>query len=78
MSSAEEEFTPEERERIRANIKARGMTFEVFLPESLADWLREKIAAGVYQDPGEAAFIAFQDLMELDHHPRCERHCSGR
>jgi len=70
MSSAEEEFTPEERERIRANIEARGMTFEVFLPESLADWLRAKIAADFYADAAEAALVAFQELHELDRHPR--------
>jgi hypothetical protein len=37
--TADNQFTPEEQERIRAHIKAREMTFEVFLPESLADWL---------------------------------------
>jgi antitoxin ParD1/3/4 len=62
-------FTPEETERIRAHIRARGMTFEVFLPESIANWLREKIAAGAFKDPGEAAFVAFQDMRELDRHP---------
>ena len=62
-------FTPEEHERIRAHIRARGMTFEVFLPESMANWLREKLAAGVFKDPGEAAFVAFQDMRELDQHP---------
>jgi antitoxin ParD1/3/4 len=45
------------------------MTFEVFLPESMADWLRAKIAAGMFNSPGEAAFVAFQDLQELDRHP---------
>ena len=63
-------FTPEEEKRIQAHIRARGMTFEVFLPESLANWLREKIKVGVYKDPGEAAFLAFQDLQELDRHPQ--------
>ncbi len=63
------EFTPEQEARIIANTRARGMTFEVFLPESMADWLRAKIAAGVFNSPGEAAFVAFQDLQELDRHP---------
>jgi antitoxin HicB len=66
-------LTLEQRERIRANIRARGMTFEVFLPESLADWLRKKLAAGVYTDAKEAAYLAFQDLRELDHHPEVRR-----
>jgi hypothetical protein len=64
-----DEFTTEQWERIRAHIRARGLTFEVFLPESQADWLRAKIAAGVLKDPREAAFVAFQDMQELDRHP---------
>ena len=69
----EEPFTPEEEERIRAHVRARGMTFEVFLPETLSNWLREKIRAGVYKDPAEAAFVAFLDLEELDRHPQVRR-----
>jgi hypothetical protein len=68
-TTAEYPFTPEENARITAHIRARGLTFEVFLPERLADWLWQKLEAGVYKDPKEAAFIAFQDLMELDRHP---------
>jgi hypothetical protein len=65
-----DQFTPEEEERIRAHIKARGMTFEVFLPVNLADWLRAKIATGVYRDAREAAFVAFENLRDLDEHPK--------
>jgi|SRR5271163_3126331 len=68
-TSGQDKFTPEEEERIRANIRARGMTFEMFLPEQLADWLRAKIDAGVFKDAREAAFLAFQDMQELDRHP---------
>jgi len=67
--AVEHPFTPEEDARISAHVRARGLTFEVFLPEGLADWLWQKLEAGVYKDPKEAAFIAFQDLMELDRHP---------
>jgi antitoxin ParD1/3/4 len=63
------EFSPEPEARIIVNTRARGMTFEVFLPESMADWLRAKILAGVFTSPEEAAFVAFQDLHELDRHP---------
>jgi Arc/MetJ-type ribon-helix-helix transcriptional regulator len=69
-SSIENEFTPEEWERIRAYIQTRGMTFEVFLPESSAEWLRAKLAAGLFRDANEAAFVAFRDLQELDRHPK--------
>jgi hypothetical protein len=63
----------EQRERILANIRARGMTFEVFLPTPLAVWLRKKLAAGVYTDAREGACLAFQDLRELDRHPEVRR-----
>lgn len=66
----EHAFTPEEDARICAHIRARGLTFEVFLPEGMAKWLWQKLEAGVYKDPGEAAFLAFQDLMELERHPK--------
>ena len=69
-STAEHAFTPEEDARITAHIRARGLTIEVFLPEGLANWLWQKLEADVYKDPKEAAFIAFQDLMELDRHPK--------
>jgi hypothetical protein len=72
MSNAptdEHPFTPEEDARISAHVRARGLTFEVFLPEGIADWLWEKFEAGAYKNPGEAAFVAFQDLRELDRHP---------
>jgi antitoxin ParD1/3/4 len=67
-TAKEQPFTPEEQERIRAQIRSRGMAFEVFLPEAIANWLREKIAAGVFRDPAEAAFVAFQEMRELDQH----------
>lgn len=40
----ESEFTPEEWERIRAHIRARGMTFEVFLPEHSTERVRARLA----------------------------------
>lgn len=69
MTGSRREFTPEEEARIQRRVRERGMTFEVFLPEGLADWLRAKIADGTYESPGEAAFVAFQDLRDLDAHP---------
>lgn len=72
-SGRSDAFSVEQRDRIRANFRARGMTIEVFLPESLADWLREKLAAGVYANAGEAAYLAFQELRELDRHPQVRR-----
>jgi Arc/MetJ-type ribon-helix-helix transcriptional regulator len=69
-TAKDREFTPEQEERIRAHIRARGMSFEVFLPEAIANWLRELLAAGVFESAGEAAFVAFQEMQELDRHPK--------
>jgi hypothetical protein len=67
------EFTPEENLRIQQRTRERGMTFEVFLPEGLSGWLKAKIEAGVFESPAEAAFVAFQDMHELDRHPRARK-----
>jgi antitoxin ParD1/3/4 len=75
--AVETPFTRTEQRRIRAHILARGMTFKVFLPESIANWLRKKIRAGMFRDPAEAAFIAFQDLQELDRHPKVRQQLLG-
>lgn len=69
----EQSFTPEEEARIRQHIRERGMAFETFLPEGMADWLRAKLDAGIFESPREAAFIAFQQLIELDRHPEVKR-----
>jgi Arc/MetJ-type ribon-helix-helix transcriptional regulator len=66
-------FTKREEARIGAHIRARGLRFEVFLPEGLADWLRARIEAGVYADVKEAAFLAFQDQQALSEHPKARR-----
>ena len=58
--ASEKSFSGDEEQwgRSRARIRTRGMTFEVFLPDTQADWLRAKIAGGVFKDAREAAFIA--------------------
>ena len=67
------DLTPEEEERVRRKIRERGLTFEVFLPEGMADWVKEKVAAGVFTDPAEAAFVAFQSFIDLYEHPEIEK-----
>jgi Arc/MetJ-type ribon-helix-helix transcriptional regulator len=49
------------------------MAFRIFLPEDLANWLRKMICSGIFQTPAEAAFVAFQDLRELDRHPEVRK-----
>ena len=66
------DLTPEEEERVRRKIRERGLTFEVFLPETMADWVKEKVAAGLFEDPAEAAFVAFQTFIDLHEHPEIQ------
>ena len=65
-------LTPEEEERVRRKIRERGLTFSVFLPEGIADWVKARVADGTFQDPSEAAFVAFQRFIELWDHPEVE------
>lgn len=65
--------TPEEAARMRENSRERGMTFEVFLPEGLSDWLQELLTKGVFESPKEAAFVAFQSLRDLHTHPKIQK-----
>ena len=67
-----DDATPEEEERVRRKIRERGLTFEVFLPETMADWVKEKVAAGLFEDPAEAAFVAFQTFIDLHEHPEIQ------
>jgi Arc/MetJ-type ribon-helix-helix transcriptional regulator len=67
------DLTPEEEERVRRRIRERGLTFEVFLPEGIADWVRARVAEGSFTDPSEAAFVAFQRFIELWDHPEVEK-----
>jgi antitoxin ParD1/3/4 len=67
------ELTPEEEERVRRKIRERGSTFEVFLPEGIADWVKAKVAEGLFEDPAEMAFVALQRFIELCEHPEVEK-----
>jgi Arc/MetJ-type ribon-helix-helix transcriptional regulator len=73
VSRSARKFTRAEERRIRGHILARGMAFRIFLPEDLANWLRKMISSGIFQTPAEAAFVAFQDLRELDRHPEVRK-----
>jgi hypothetical protein len=67
------DLTPEEEERVRRKIRERGLTFEVFLPEGIANWLKARVAEGAFEDPAEMAFVAFQRFIELYEHPEVEK-----
>jgi antitoxin ParD1/3/4 len=67
------DLTSEEQERVSRRIRERGLTFEVFLPEGIANWVKDKVAAGIFESPAEAAFVAFQRFIELHEHPEVEK-----
>lgn len=66
------ELTAEQEARLQRRIRERGLTFETFLPEGLADWLKGQIADGVYESPREAAFVAFTQLRDMHDHPEVQ------
>ena len=67
------DLTPEEEESVRRKIRERGLTFEVFLPEGIADWVKARVADGEFEDPAEMAFVTFQRFIELYEHPSVEK-----
>lgn len=50
-----------------------GLRFEVWLSPERAAWVLERIIAGEFIDPCEAAFVAFGEAIELDRHPKVRR-----
>ena len=53
--------------------RERGLAFDVVLPERIAEWVRARIAEGVFKSPAEASLVAFQRFIELYEHPEIER-----
>ena len=55
---------PADRERdiapaqtLREQASQGGLRFDVFLPPSLAEWVRDLVARGMFVDPSEAVFV---------------------
>ncbi|WP_133123038.1 ribbon-helix-helix domain-containing protein [Zhengella mangrovi] len=68
--------TPEERQAqlhqahdLKAQAVRHGLTFEAYLPPSLAEKLLDTIADGGFRDPSEFVFVAAQAFMEMEKHP---------
>ena len=71
---------PEERERDIAQAKALreqarrgGLRFEVFLPPSLAEWILDFVARGLFTSPSDAAFVMLGEQRDLEPHADLRR-----
>ena len=54
---------------VRRQAAAGGLTFEVYLPPTLAEWVIRLVEQEVFHSPAEAVFVAMQSFRELDDHP---------
>jgi len=62
-------FTPQEHERIRAQIRVRGITFEVFLLKRSRTGCGRNLRPVCSKIPARRLLSHFQDMRELDRHP---------
>lgn len=71
---------PEDRERdiaqaqaLREQASKGGLRFEAFLPPTLAEWILDLVARGVFTDPSEAVFVMLGEQRELEPHADLRR-----
>lgn len=53
---------------LKAQAAEGGLRFEAYLPPSLATWLLDQIARGMFVDPSEAVFVMLGEQHELEPH----------
>ena len=53
---------------LREQARARGLSFEAYLPPDMADWLLERVEQGHFVDPSEAVFAIVWNFMDLEPH----------
>jgi antitoxin ParD1/3/4 len=58
---------------VRRQAAEGGLTFEAYLPPSLAEWVIGLIEQEIFHSPAEAVFVAMQSFRELDQHPDVKR-----
>jgi Arc/MetJ-type ribon-helix-helix transcriptional regulator len=54
---------------VRRQAAAGGLTFEAYLPPTLAEWVIRLVEQEVFHSPAEAVFVAVQSFRELHEHP---------
>ncbi|ARR57740.1 CopG family transcriptional regulator (plasmid) [Rhizorhabdus wittichii DC-6] len=63
---------------LREQARAGGLRFEAYLPPALADWMLERIEAGMFADPSEAVFAIVRTYSELEPHRDLRDELLGR
>lgn len=58
---------------LKAQAARNGLTFEAFLPPSLAVQLLNAIADGAFRDPSEFVFVAAKTFFAVENHPDLKR-----
>ena len=58
----------EQAQALRAQADAGALSFDVYLPPSLAAWILDKIERGVFTDPSEAVFVLLGERRDLEPH----------
>jgi antitoxin ParD1/3/4 len=53
---------------LQEQARAGGLRFEAYLPPSLASWILDKVARGVFADPSEAVFVLLGEQRDLEPH----------
>ena len=53
---------------LREQARAGGLRFEAYLPDSIADWLLERVEAGMFVDPSEAVFAIVKNFIDMEPH----------
>jgi len=53
---------------LREQARAGGLRFEAYLPPDMADWLLERIEAGMFVDPSEAVFAIVWNFIDMEPH----------
>jgi len=65
---AERAFAIEQARRLRYQAAKGGLSFEAYLPPTLALWLLDRIEQDIFPDPSEAAFVTLWQHEELELH----------
>lgn len=53
---------------LREQARAGGLCFEAYLTGDQADWLLERVEAGMFVDPSEAVFAIIQNFIDMEPH----------
>ena len=63
---------------VRRQAAEGGLTFEAYLPPTLAEWVIGLVEHEVFHSPSEAVFVAMQAFRELDDHPDLKQELLNR